>query len=343
MSRPVPVSLGDAYDPRRNNFDFLRFALASLVLWAHAWPVHGRRGEWFLVASHGQITGGSLAVDGFFILSGFLVTQSWLARPVVRVYATKRLLRIAPALIVALALTSFVLQPIVQRPHAWDYLRSPVPWAHFASVFAPSLSVTPGVFPGNPQPYVLNASLWSIRYELLCYAVLAVVGRFGMERWRTVVPGMLAAATLVAISLAGRGSAIAVAAHQLACFSAGMWFYLARGSVRCDGRLALVAAVLLVATLLTRGIRVVFPVAGGYLLLLAAVSTRLPLHAFGRRGDVSYGIFLYGFPVEQTIRWAAGPGLAFVPFVGLAFVATLAVAVLSWHFVEAPALARKPR
>lgn len=343
MPRPAPASLADAYDPRRNNFDALRFALASLVLWAHAWPVYPKQGEWFLVASGGQVTGGSIAVDGFFIVSGFLVMQSWLARPLVRVYAAKRLLRIVPALVVALALTSLVLQPIVRGAGAWMYLRSAAPWAHFASVFVPSLTVTPGAFPGNPQPHVLNASLWSLRYEMLCYAILAVVGLVGMQRWQVVVPALFGTSTLVAIALAGQGSTIAVAAHQLACFAAGMWFYLARAAVPCDRRLALLAAVVLVLTTLTRGIRVFFPVAGGYLLLLAAVSSRLALHDFGRRGDFSYGLFLYGFPVEQTIRWIVGPRLPFVPFVALAFVATLAVAVVSWRVVEQPALARKPR
>jgi len=335
-------SLATAYDPRRNNFDFLRFALATLVLWAHAWPVMGRRGEWVIAVSHGQVTAGSLAVDGFFVLSGFLVMQSWLARPIVGVYVAKRLLRIGPALGVVLALTSLVLAPIV-RGDAWAYLRSPLPWAHFASVLAPSLMVIPGSFPGNPQPHVLNASLWSLRYEILCYALVVPVGLLGMRRWRVVVPALLGGSTLCAIALAGRGSDVAVAAHQIACFSAGMLFFLARDSVPCDGRLALAAAAVFVLTLVTRGIRVVFPLVGGYLLLVAAVSPRWPLQRFGRHGDVSYGMYLYGFPVEQTVRWFAGPTLSFGAFLALSFVLTLAAAALSWHFVEAPALARKPR
>ena len=96
-------------------------------------------------------------------------------------------------------------------------------------------------------------------------------------------------------------------------------------------------------TFLTTGFRSAFPIAGGYLLLYAAFTPALPLSRFGRYGDFSYGLYVFAYPIQQTIVHALGPGLPLPVFFTLSFGTTLALACASWHLIEAPALSLKPR
>ena len=97
----VVPSLAAVYDRRRNNFDVLRFGLATAVIWSHCYALAGRSMD-PVFALTGQIDAGSLAVEAFFVLSGFLITQSWDGDPDLRSFTTKRTLRLVPALVAAL-------------------------------------------------------------------------------------------------------------------------------------------------------------------------------------------------------------------------------------------------
>ena len=105
---------GEADFPRENNFNFLRFALAVLVLFSHSFSlIHGGdRWDWLYILTRGQVFGGGLAVDGFFIISGSLILQSWLRSLSAGDYLRKRALRIYPGYLVCALLCIFVVGPI---------------------------------------------------------------------------------------------------------------------------------------------------------------------------------------------------------------------------------------
>jgi len=342
MRGPRPPTFDAAYDKGCNNFDFIRFALAAMVLVSHCYALSGRGASEPLFVLSGRVTGGRLAVDSFFVLSGFLVVQSWLGSRDWVVYATKRALRILPALLLVLAFDAFVIGPLATAGSAAAYFASRAPWHHFLSLVLHEYSATGDAFPRNPFPHYLNGSLWSLRYEMLCYVLVALLGLW-RGAWR------LGVAVLFLLSwsyaLLGRNdfATPTLAARLLACFSAGMCYYAFRTAVPYHAGVAVAAATVLVVALLRGGFGGVFPVAGGYLLLAAGFSRRLPLQGFGRPGDFSYGLYLFAFPVQQMIVQALGARVHFGFFVAAAFLTTLGLAIVSWHVVEAPALVLKDR
>jgi peptidoglycan/LPS O-acetylase OafA/YrhL len=342
LARQKRHTLRDAYDRGHNNFDALRFALATLVLWSHAYSLDAQLDP-LLAFSRRQMSGGAVGVEGFFVVSGFLVTQSWLGSGTVARFAEKRARRVLPGLLVAMAVGVFVIGPFVTTQPIATYLTSARTWLHFPGLFAHAWSAVPGVFPRNTFKNQLNGSLWSLRYEIACYVVTAVGGALAGRRWRPLVVA-LAVAAVATNGIVHRADSM-VSPTWLswgtklgACYAIGMLAYELRDRVPYRGALALVALAALVVAARAGGLVWVFPVAGAYLLLYVACATWLPLAHFGRRGDFSYGLYLYAFPVQQTILHVLGPRLPVGPFFVVAFLLTLPIAVASWHLVEAPML-----
>jgi peptidoglycan/LPS O-acetylase OafA/YrhL len=338
--------LADVYDRRRNNFDVLRFGLATAVIWSHCYALAGRPMD-PVFALTGQIDAGSLAVEAFFVLSGFLITQSWDSDPDLRTFTAKRALRLVPALVAALIFGALVVGPLAATVPVRDYLGARSTWAHFDGVALHRHLASPLLFADNPVPNQLNASLWSLRYEILCYGVVALVGSALRVRWSIVAPALLGGALAAHVLLAALGadpaSVAMTMARLVAAFFAGGTLYALRRRVPFTPRVAAGAAAALAVAALIGGLRLVFPLAGAYLLLFLACSPALPLQGFGRYGDFSYGLYVFAYPLQQSIVQYAGTSISMPVFFGVAFTVTLVLAVLSWHFIEAPSLARKPR
>ena len=344
--RAAMPSLAQVYDRRRNNFDVLRFGLATAVIWSHCYALAGRPMD-PVFALTGQIDAGSLAVEAFFVLSGFLITQSWESDSDLRSFTVKRALRLVPALIAALIFGALVVGPLATTGPVLDYLGARSTWAHFDGVALHRHLASPLLFADNPVPNQLNASLWSLRYEILCYAVVGLIGASLRVRWSVVAPALLGGALaghvlLTALGAEPAGVAMTMA-RLVAAFFAGSTLYVLRRRVPFTPQFAGGAAAALAGAALVGGLRFVFPLAGAYLLLFLACWRRLPLQGFGRYGDFSYGLYVFAYPLQQSIVQHAGTAISMPVFFGVAFGATLVLAVLSWHFIEAPSLARKPR
>jgi peptidoglycan/LPS O-acetylase OafA/YrhL len=332
------------YDRRRNNFDALRFVLASAVIWSHCYALAGRPMDPVFRLT-GQIDAGSLAVEAFFVLSGFLITQSWDGDPDLRGFTVKRALRLVPALVVALLFGALIVGPIATRVPLAEYFASLGTWAHFGGVALHRYLASPLLFADNPVANQLNASLWSLRYEILCYGIVALLGSVG-ARW-SIVSALLLAAGLagdVLTSWTGVGVGVpATFARLVACFFGGSLLYAMRRRVPFSPLLATAAVFALAAGALIGGFRLLFPIAGTYLLLFLTCWPALPLQHFGRYGDFSYGLYVFAYPIQQSIVQWAGPSISMPALFTLAYVPTLTLAILSWHFIEKPSLARKPR
>ncbi len=147
--------------------------LAFAVLVSHNFVMVGLR-EPTAVSGH---TIGAVAVLVFFSISGYLVAQSLERSGSVFSFATKRILRIYPGLMVALVVCAVIIGPLFTTLPLQEYFRSEVTWRSILRFFGvPGEDRLPGVFESNPHPGKVNESLWTIKYELICYAILAVVG-----------------------------------------------------------------------------------------------------------------------------------------------------------------------
>ena len=165
---------------RSNNFNLLRLLFTALVLLSHSPElVDGNRQREILTNFFGTVSFGELAVDGFFLLSGFLIVQSWQRNPNLSVFIKKRVLRIYPAFIAASLISAFIVGPLGSDPSQYisqfDWLR------FFKGIFFLSVPAVPPVFHGQPYPSV-NASMWTIAYEFRCYLLVALLGYIGIVR-----------------------------------------------------------------------------------------------------------------------------------------------------------------
>ena len=349
-------NFGDISEGRSNNFDFLRFLLATLVLFAHSWPLSGDFDhEPISRLTRGQIDGGSLAVDLFFVASGFLVTQSWLRSSSFWQYLTKRVLRIYPGFLVASLIAACALAPMGADSVSQYFHNVHIPY--FVGMAATlSMPKVPPTFLHNPFAGVVNGSLWTIRYEFGCYLIVAAIGLASVLRKPTAMLGLFAFLLVAAGSqqywfphVFGRLSEhnqdlLGEWPRFLAYFFAGTLSYLFSKKIPYDSRIVASCIVAVVGlSVLGHGLQELFPILGTYLFLAAALKPDSPCANFGRRGDFSYGVYLYAFPIQQVV--AAHIDTFHKPLLlfAIAYPITIVAAAVSWHAIEKPALRLKRR
>jgi peptidoglycan/LPS O-acetylase OafA/YrhL len=341
--------LGELTPGRENNVQLLRLAAAAAVLLFHCYALTDRWTSEPLWRLAPELNFGALGVKMFFVISGFLVTQSWLARRRLDQFVVARMLRIYPALLaatlwtIALAAASSQLPwpAFLSRPQTGDYL--------WRTAFGYEVrDRLPGAFAHNPFPDAVNGSLWTLPVELRLYLALAVAGVAGLLA-RRVAWLVAGAAICVAVSLwpnllsaVFAGPPGRVVAELTVLFALGSVAYAWRDALPVSIAAALVAIALIAwnPSGLPRG--PLFAPLLAYVLLVVAYHPRLVWPGYNRVGDYSYGLYVYAFPLQQTIVQRM-PGIEPLALFAWAFPAVLAVAALSWHALEQPALGLKSR
>jgi peptidoglycan/LPS O-acetylase OafA/YrhL len=345
------MRLSDYAVGRDNNFNLIRFLAALSVLFGHSVGVLGLPSAYEFFFDHLGLSLAEMAVDVFFVASGFLVTASLINRGNLIAFLWARTLRIYPALWVMLALTVFVLAPALTTLPLADFFSASKTWEYFvkcALVLGGVRYSLPGVFETVPLRGEFNGSLWTLPIEFRLYLYLAagwfVFALTPAIRVRALtVLAPLAAALFLGVIVEGRFLATAFNAADIRIFMflAGSSLYLLRDHVPM-GRGFLFAALACLA--LASFNKPAFFVA--YLLLLAPLVLHLAYIPRGRIlgfngwGDFSYGVYIYAFPIQQTLAFLF-PGLGLVALVALAAPITVGVAALSWVLIEKRALAQK--
>ena len=346
--------LGDRAIGRDNNFDSIRWLAASLVIVSHESALLPNGGtEPLARVGGGFSTLGTVAVDVFFVTSGFLVTRSLLERRSLRHFVAARLLRVLPGLAVVLVLSAYVLGPIVTTLPLAAYLTDAAVPAYVARnlnllVMDPQWGL-PGVFADNRHPHAVNGSLWSLWPEVRAYGILLGLGIVALvaPRRAAVIVGVGMAITVVAGWVlhedpAGGGLEPLTLARLAPYFATGSLLYLLRRRIP-HAALLVAAVVAWAAVASTRGHPAFVPM---FTLALAFAVVWLahvplgPLARWGRHGDVSYGLYIYAFPIQQALaaRW---PEWSLAAHLTASYVLTLACAFASWRLVEEPALRAK--
>jgi peptidoglycan/LPS O-acetylase OafA/YrhL len=329
-----------------NNFTLLRLGLALAVVVSHAFSTTtGVLTNEPLTVSTG-FTLGEHAVNGFFAISGFLVTMSFDRRGW-RDYAVARVLRIAPALVVATLVTALALGPALTRLPIGQYFAEPGLWRFIAltpTTFKRATSL-PGVFADNPFPWPM-ATVWTLKYEVYCYVGVLAGGLAGLLRSRIAALGLTVALFLAIIALdlidPGAGKAVQTTFRLPFLFAAGGALYLWRDTARLSwgAALALLAATWLAAE--TPAYRALLFAFEAYAAILVGLAPGLTHPALEPPADLSYGVYLYGWPIQQALVQLYPSAGAFV-LLGPALILSVLLAILSWYLVEKPALSLKAR
>ncbi len=335
-------------DRRTNNFDLLRLLAAWFVLFSHCYPLSGQPVADPFVRHTGIDTLGGIGVSIFFVLSGYLVTNSLERSSSVYSFARKRAFRIFPALAVLTVYCAFWLGPIITTLPLETYLKHPHTFAYLWNISAWKIQYAlPGVFATNPVPVAVNGSLWSLPYEISCYLALTTLWLLRIPR-RAAVTGAVMILSYLLYARPPMPPATAFDKYwgvdyytvKLGLFFAiGAWFSLWRAKVKPS--LWLGAALVGVSLAMNHSHEqtAVF-VFGFSVFVLALGSTpgllpKLP----EKMGDWSYGLYLYGFPVQQVLAMFGLASAGVAAFAIASTAISLVCAGLSWFLVEKPALA----
>ena len=348
MSLLAANAASAAASHRSNNFDAMRLLAALLVLISHQYLLTGQPE----IRLYGAYSLGDLGVVMFFAISGFLVTRSWMQDPHVLRFFARRMLRVWPALAVLVLLTTLGLGPIFTPLPLANYLADPRFAAFFANLWMKAHTDLPVQMAPGPFEHIVNGSLWTIPLEVRCYVLLALLGVLGLLRWRWVLVGLALAFAAYHLGwlnagvffIRGDAQGRSLQLEFIACFFLGAALARFPTLLRPDRALMLVAlSVAFYGAASSLGNPVFAIWLAVPLLTLAVGSASWPvLRRAGRFGDLSYGVYLYAFTVQQIVIRVSPPALQWWMQLGLAVVLTGTCALASWHWVEKRALHLKP-
>jgi peptidoglycan/LPS O-acetylase OafA/YrhL len=347
--RPLP-RLGAIMPPDANSFGVLRLMMAVFVLISHSFLyAFGTDAAEPLTALTGHSLG-EHAVQIFFILSGILVAQSLDRSRSIVDFATARVLRIFPGLIVCVLLTALLLGPFVSSLPVSTYFTSGALPGYLLKTLSLSTGNAhlPGVFEGVPLSGSVNTSLWTLKYEVLCYAALAAAGVVGLFRPRlrslktVLLCGFLCLIFIADPKPVDTYTFADNARYFSLYFGTGVLAYLVRDKLVIWGGFLVPLAVLFGLALGSRFAEFATATLLGYAVVWAASKPCGPLRGFCNRIDLSFGVYIYAGPIQQALIDGA-PGLHPFVIAALAAIVVVPLALLSWVLIEQPSLRLRHR
>ncbi|MGW5238159.1 acyltransferase family protein [Monashia sp. NPDC004114] len=316
-----------ALDGRDNALNFLRLVLAATVIVVHSWGLSGAGANELAVHT------GDVAVMGFFAISGYLITASRLRLPV-GTYLWRRLLRIGPGYWVCLVVVAFVIVPVSTVFSGQPYpVGEAARWVAAAWPLTGEQGAIGTTLATAPYPRLWDGPLWTIAFEMACYIAAGILLAF---RWfrlaaATALCGASSLLLVVAVNGTELPNVVVAGARLGACFAAGMMVFLSGWQPR--GVLVAGAAASLLALAGLGWIAFVIASPIPFAVVLLWLGRALPFRV-GARNDVSYGVYLYGWPVQQLLAIAGLGVLGVLGFAAVSLVAVLPLALTSWFLVE---------
>ena len=324
---------------RQNNFDLIRLLLALAVCLLHAYELSGA-GDLSIIDT---LLSGKIAIESFFVISGFLIFMSYEKSRSLVDYFEKRARRIYPAYFFSVTLTALLLSSISERSLSEYFLSSEfIRYITFNLGFLNFLQPDlPGMFSDNRMAAV-NGALWTIKIEVMFYlSVPAIVWLCRRAGRMPVLLTLFAASTaysLIMFSLyesSGRSMYFQLEKQlpgQLRFFIVGAALYYLLPLFERHVKLLVLAAAIYFLARPLGGIEALRPIALGVLVIFFALYNYAG--NFCKFGDFSYGVYILHFPIVQTLvqfgAFEANAWLALLTTVAL----TLTGAALMWHCVE---------
>lgn len=333
---------------KNNNFNAIRMVAAFTVLIAHSFALTKSTENPAYLA--GVLS--SIAVDIFFITSGFLVTASLITRQNMSEFLWARILRIYPALWLMLLLTVFGLGAFLTSMKIDAYLTDSLThhYLYKCGTLAAGVSFDlPGVFVLNPFKNSVNGSLWTLPYEVKCYIILGLI-------W--IALRFMKQETVRLFKIAVATTCVGLGVYVVACqlnfpnetprerlffmFFYGAVFYCLKEYIKLSKMVFLGVFVTLVATFSFNGVAfsIVYILTIAYCLFYLAYIPSGWYRKYNKLGDYSYGTYIYAFPIQQSVA-ALIPGVDAWSMMAISTVSTIVLAVFSWHVIERRALALK--
>jgi len=326
------ASIASSLDLRDNALNFLRLLFAAMVIVSHSRPLAGFGNDPHV----GRISLGGCAVAGFFAISGFLITGSRLKlRP--SAFFVRRFMRIFPAYWLCSVITAFGLTALIgQRRGGW----SPSEALHFVisglGMIGWDGSVG-DVLVGAPDASTINGALWTLPLEFVLYMVLSGALAIPAIRHHLRAVSLGGLTLLVAAGvLLGAHGAVSGPVYLMCYFGAGVTFCAWREAIPFSDVLGVAAVVATPVLLMSWSTVLLASVSTAYACLWFGARAPAVIRRIGATNDISYGIYLYGWPVQQTLTAYGAHELGLGWYAALALACAVPLAWISWLAVERP-------
>lgn len=334
---------------RENNYNILRIMAAMAVMYGHMYVLMGGAAPGLFA---NEIN--SLGFKMLMVLSGYMITQSCIYDSKLTRYVTKRLFRILPALIFYTLIAMFVIGPIFTTLPVTEYLKNRGTWEYLYNIVLNPRFQLPGVFTSNPYPAAVNGSLWGLPIEVACYVLIYIILKLLCKfSWKRVAFGIIIAGLffllICQIVFYPEASSIIwgtdwVRALKLCpYFFMGSLFAVTNMKNYCNVQIAL--SLLMISVAFHSNIYIVNETIAmlviPYVIISLGECSEPVFSKYFKNIDITYGIYLWGFPVQQILiqilivnnQYSIGANVMFV----LSLIITVVIATVSWFVVEKPA------
>ena len=344
------ITLEEKYDRKNNIFDYIRILLAIAVIVAHCYTLFFGAGVTDPITQKILCTEslGGFAVCGFFILSGFMITQSKINSKSNKEFILKRIIRIFPALIVMLLLTVFVLGPIVYNGNISDYFKNSTVWKYLIqniNLFGNTAYSIEGVFENNPYPSAINGSLWSLKHEFIAYLVLIVLSCCSMLKNKKAMLGITTVSVLIYIlninlspifsflNNIGVVAEISQFVKLIMYFLIGATIYLYKDKIKMNFKYFIFACIILLLGISLNATKYVLILTLPYILMYIG-TFKFKRNLLGEIGDFSYGLYIYAFPIQQLIVFYLKDKINIWMYILLSIVLTSVIAIITTYLID---------
>ena len=335
--------------PRKNSLDFIRFIAAGCVVFSHSFAVTGNKEP---LIPNTDISLGAVAVWIFFILSGYLISASWDQYPRFNVFFAKRALRIFPGLAVNIIICIIILGIFFSSFRFADYIFQQGTISYLSNIFLYNISTElPGVFTSNPFAPTVNGSIWTLPYEFTLYILIALIGVFNVYKKVSALHLWIILFVMELIAIFVNPGFFSLSLFYLRIdvlllwslmFFSGVVLYKYKSEISLSykwGAISLVALLILSLSF------------DSFIPLIAAVFLSYSLFSLGRSpvfssfskiGDMSYGVYIYSWPVQQALCVVTETNNPLKMF-GASIFISIILGWISWQIVESKALKLKKR
>lgn len=332
-------SVESTYNPKDNSIGFIRLVLAIFVIVQHSYALLGYADP---LSKIGLISFGALGVNGFFILSGFLITSSWLNSKRIINYVWRRILRIFPGFWVCLLVTALIVAPIIillKGQSLNQHVVTQMTGYIFKNLFLIINQPDIGNLTNNLGEKSLNGSLWTLSWEFLFYILLAIGGLSGAlskRKWLLIIFTIIYiicywidTCKCTIFLKFYTSSNVAILPYYFLVGSIG---YLYKKHIP-DSKI--IFAMCIVLWLLDLKYNADYPLHPFFLLyILLWLTARFPIKSIERFGDFSYGLYIYHFVVIQAILILFNNQLQPLILLLITLPIAFGLACLSWNLIE---------
>ncbi|MGG9971786.1 acyltransferase family protein [Ferruginibacter sp. SUN002] len=328
-----------------NNFNFLRLVGAILVIFSHSFYITGEDAlESVNLLTHNQFEASAFGLCIFFFISGFFVTKSAIDSETVLLFLKKRFLRIFPALITLVVLSVFVMGPIITQLTVKEYFLNVETWKYLTTISGFKIQMNlPGVFTDNHfNVNSVNTSLWTISLELKLYVSLIIL--VTLLRNKKVLKYAMLSLLLTCYTVLAFKTTMdyVITINLVSVFCLGSFVYLAELNKKQVWISLLTISIAYVFLKLTNPSHF-----NPAFLLLPVLSLPVFLIGFSQKiklrinHDISYGIYIFAFPIQQIIYQIADYNISTFPLFFFTLLITIPLAFASWIFIEKPCIQLK--